>query len=327
MVPDGLTRRDLLRTSSVAVVGLAGCSVSGFNMTPTASEPDRIVEEWSRNDVPPYPIKRLEQVREAASWNAEYLGENMPTEPSLAFSTRQIDGGHVNESAAGELGGINSYLAESLRSEDDLYRVLSLDADLQSDTRDWIESVDFDESLLVLVGDCCGSSSVEHRWGRVEETSDGIHLHGYLTRPSAATMDLSPRFSLVTIDQPPADVDSTSVSFTVEESARVHFDAADDGIALVPSVFANNGEEAIEATLQIRTADGEVRVDDTFTVEAETEWKGIGLIGTVNTEFAVELTVDDLGIDVTDTYYTESQALGIRLDESGAVSIGRSDEI
>ena len=54
-------------------------------------------------------------------------------------------------------------------------------------------------------------------------------------------------------------------------------------------------------------------------------WEGIGLIGTADSSFTVEVGVD--GTEVTENYDGDTGTLGIRLESGGGVAVGRSDRV
>lgn len=123
-------------------------------------------------DDPPYKIERPDDGAEWDEWNHDLLGEHMPTEPSLEYeeldadadvAVRPLDGLDREYESAYAVG-----LVTTPDREDEVF-----DRDPAADPL-----VDYDASLLAVVHSGLGSSSLDHRWGRVEETSDGIHLHG-----------------------------------------------------------------------------------------------------------------------------------------------------
>lgn len=325
-----MDRRTVLAGSGVALSALCGGCLGNINTSRRGStdspscdatlneggpSTDRPVAAWSRNDVPPYDIAYPENAESAEDWNPAYLGEQMSTSPSIDFRVNSIAGGQVHEPAKLRQGH-NSYLLNLIETKEEREAHLTTGG-----------TTDFDESVLVLVSECCGSSSVEHQWVRVEETTAGLHLYGYLRRPYVRTSDLSPRYSLLEIDRPADEVEVACASLTVREDQRIHFDSTDDVVSLVAGVLANDRADEVTGQLRITTADNERRVDGTVSIDAHSEWKEIGLIGETTEAFTVELTVDALDIDVTEEYRGEKGTLGIRIQRNGEATIGPSTEI
>jgi len=293
--------------------------------------PERFVEEWSRNDVPPYEIDRPEVPRnydDSTAWNPEddwdpdYLGAGMPTEPSLAFTTLER---FPFPDRDWEFRGTESFVTELMQSREDMEALLDLGG-ADPATRDRLDAVDFEESVLVFLGDCCGSSSVSHGWGRIEETPDGIHLHGYRTDPWLTLDDISSRLSLLEVERPAADLDLARVSFTIDEETRVHFDTDDGPIGLRGVMLSNDHPEDLVVSLRIVTAGGDVRVDADVPIQNGYNYKGIGLVSEADTELTVDVAVESHDIDVTHTY-TGAHTMGIRLEGDGSVAVGPSNEV
>lgn len=181
-------------------------------------------------DEPPYPIERPD-LKDTIDdeWDHHYLGAEMSDEPSLAFEHLEV---HVElvdppivpaPDASGSEYAVR--VATSAGEQDDLLVV------------DGEALVDYDESILAVVHSGYGSSSQRHRWRRVEETDDGVHLHGYYTSPREQTSDYGPRYSLVEIERStPEDVSPTAhVSLTVDEATRVTFDSTETAWASTTS--------------------------------------------------------------------------------------------
>jgi hypothetical protein len=191
------------------------------------------------------------------------------------------------------------------------------------------EGTDFGETVLVLVGECCGSSSVSHEWARVEATDAGVHLYGYHRQPYVQLTDLSPRYSLLAVDRPAggAEVEAACASLTVGERQRVHVGSPGGVVTLVGAVMANDLPEPVTGRLRITTAGGDRRVDGPFSIEAMKEWKGLGLVGQRGERLTVELTVEALGIDLSTDYPADDGTLGIRIRGEGDAVVGHSGEI
>ena len=337
-----MNRRTVLASGSIALSSLcAGClGETGSDTTDTADgdddrsavsvcevshtepdpESDRHVAAWAHSDVPPYDASRPDDPEgfgeEAAEeWDETYLGRHMPNAPSLDFQVRDIS------SAA-----VRSRFGQS--SGNDQYRLALIDTDTRREellTSD--QGTDFEESILVLAGQCCGSGSVTHRWKRVEATANGVHLHGYLERPYVQTADLTSRYSLLEIERPETTVEGACASLTVAPTKRVHFGAADGTVSLVSALVGNDTSDPVTATVRLVTGGGEVRVDETITIEPTEYWRGLGSVGTASERFTVEFVADGIDADRQTQYAGEDGPLGIRIQSGGDVAIGSSDDI
>ena len=155
-------------------------------------------------DAPPHDIERPEEGRMA---DREYLGHCMATAPTLPFEVLRAAGStEVNRDWDG------AYWVGLLTSEDEREEVLD---ELFADT-------DFDEYVLVAVHSR-GSHGNEHRWKRVEDVEEGIHLHGYYRLTD--TLDDRIIESIIKVDRPSGDVDIARVSLTRREDERYHIDS------------------------------------------------------------------------------------------------------
>lgn len=334
-----MNRRTVLASGGIALSSLcAGClSGNGSNGTATpssrsavpvcdvaltepGSDSDRHVRAWSHNDVPPYDASRPEYPdrshdEPAEQWDETYLGTNMPGSPSLEFETREISGDDVRHRFDTSKGY-------------DQYRLTLLDStERRAEVLRSEPATDFEESILVLVGDCCGSGSVIHRWKRVEARPNGVHLYGFLEMPYTQTADLTSRYSLLEIERPETSVEGACASLTVAPTQRIHFGAADGTVSLVPAVVGNDTAEPVTSTVRISTATGDVRVDDTISIEPGEHWQGLGTVGTVSEDFTVEFVADEIDADRETEYAGDDGPLGIRIRADGSVAIGQSDEI
>lgn len=226
-------RRQLLTAGSGAgLVGFAGCldaaepDADGPNDDGAGDEPnadngdDATVGEATVDD-PPYNIERPDDGAEWDEWNHDLLGEHMPTTPSLEYET-------LDAEADVEVQPLDD-LDREYESAYAVGLVTTPDREDEVFDRDPAAGplVDYDASLLAVVHSGYGSSSLDHRWGRVEETNDGIHLHGYYSHPPEQTDDLAVRRSVVRVERP-ADHDQepiARVSLTVSSDERVTFDS------------------------------------------------------------------------------------------------------
>ena len=233
-----------------------------------ADDEPATVEEDPRVDEPPHEIDRPEvpdDPDEDEEWNDDYLGEHMETEPSLEFEVLEgvrladsaLDGGIEttsddgdddlesddgaveNESdldepdeddAVGHGDGDEEFFVRLLEHEADLADAIDLEA-TDDDDAETLEAVDFAETVVVIVESGWGSSSVHHRWVRIEDDGDAIHLHGYYTDPQFGTTDYTTRHSVVTVDRP-ADLEFARASVTVGENRRVHVNSTEGVVSL-----------------------------------------------------------------------------------------------
>lgn len=209
-----------------ATTALSGCTQSA----PTSGDDttmDETTESDPRVDEPPHEIESPDS-DDPEEWNDDYLGEHMATEPSLPFE--RVRSTRLADDALRDYEG-ESYRVRLLRDADERDAVLDLDA-TGEDARERLAAVDFDESVLVVVESGYGSSSVEHQWARVEETADGVHLHGYYTDPFEQLSDVDSWHSVLEVERPDAGPDLARVSLTVDEQRRVHFDSTEGVVTL-----------------------------------------------------------------------------------------------
>lgn len=209
-----------------AATALPGCTQSATVLGDETTM-DETTAPDSRVDEPPHEIESPDS-DDPEGWNDEYLGEHMATEPSLSFerirSTRLADDALRNYEG-------EAYRVRVLRDADERDAVLDLEA-TDEEVRERLAEVDFDESVLVVVESGYGSSSVDHRWARVEETADGIHLHGYYTDPFEQLSDIDSWHSVLEVECPDGGPDLARVSLTVDERRRVHFNSTEDVVTL-----------------------------------------------------------------------------------------------
>ncbi|WP_255169847.1 hypothetical protein [Natrononativus amylolyticus] len=195
-------------------------------------EDEDVVPEDPRVDEPPYEIEVPEQPErgEEDDWNDHYLGEHMPAEPSLEFET--LSGVRLAEPAISvreEADG--RYAVHRIESAADRDASLDLEG-VDEEVRDRLEAIDFDRHLLVVVESGFGSGSVHHRWKRVEAVDDGVHLHGYDTRPHVVTSDYRAHRSALLVERPADDDDDSlaRVSLTINAETRVHVNSTEGAV-------------------------------------------------------------------------------------------------
>lgn len=222
-----MKRRAVVTGLGVATAtALSGCTQSA----PTSGD-DATMDETTasdpRVDEPPHRIDPPDS-DDPDGWNDEYLGDRMATEPSLPFerirSVRLADDALRN--AEGE-----AYRVRLLRGADERDAALDLEA-TDEESRDRLAGVDFEASVLVVVESGYGSSSVDHRWARVADGADGVHLHGYYTDPYEQLSDLDSWHSVLEVERPDGELDLARVSLTVDDQRRVHFDSTEGVVTL-----------------------------------------------------------------------------------------------
>ena len=223
-------RRRTLLASTAALPAVAGCS----NVLPTGTndQPQTPHEESPRVDTPPHEINRPDPPDGPpgeGDWNDDYLGETMPTEPSLSFErvsarlTERYQLSHDLAPAAYRVGLVDD--ASALSDHFALDRMDDAD-------RDALAAVDFDTHVLAVVVSGFGSGSVSHRWARAEADDDGIHLHGYYSAPFVQTDDYTIRTSALQIERPADGVGLLRVSLTTDETTRVHFNSTEGAVSV-----------------------------------------------------------------------------------------------
>ncbi len=304
---------------SATVAGCAGLGGDGSDtgvpcdvtLTDPGPSSDRVVDAWFRADAPPHDPSRPEgvDIENRDEWDADYLGREMAETPSLSFETLSVS----REAAAKVLQlptgvGSRGYAVERVTGDRRAAVVESADA----------------EGTVVLVGDCCGSSSVEYRWVRVEETEAGVHLHGYLRRPYVVTDDLSPRHSAVAVDRPPETVESVCVSLTTRVDERVHFDTASGVVSLVDGVIRNATLESVPLDVEL-AADDQTRLDRRLSLDPG-ERLDVGPVAEGSETLSVRASVAGSDRGTTEEYDASAGLLGIRVDDE-RVRVGEASDL
>lgn len=190
------------------------------------------IPEEPRIDEPPYPIDRPEPPddHDDSDWNEDYLGEELPTEPSLSFEPVSVGRGLVDGPRLDAFDR-EQYWVELVETETQRDERFDLDG-ADEETRQRLEAVDFEESVLVVVETGFGSGSVSHRWGRVEDAADGLHLHGYYTDPYIQTDDITTWLSVLEVERPQGSLDLARCTVTVTENRRVHFNSTEGVVSV-----------------------------------------------------------------------------------------------
>ncbi|AXR78121.1 hypothetical protein [Natrarchaeobaculum sulfurireducens] len=148
-----------------------------------------------------------------------------PADPD-SEDDRVEPGGAEVEPGDGEM----EYHVRLLESETALTDVIDLETTDDKDA-ETLEAIDFAETAVVVVESGWGSSSVHHRWARIEGDEDTIHLHGYYTDPHFGTMDYTTRHSVIVVERP-ADLEFARASITVSEDYRVHVNSTEGVVSL-----------------------------------------------------------------------------------------------
>lgn len=191
--------------------------------------------EEPRVDEPPYEIEEPEppdDLAEDGDWNEDYLGDEMPAEPTLEFE--ELDGVRLETFALSiEDDDGDQYALDLIESREGLEERFDLDG-MESGDRERVEAVDFDEQVVVVFESGFGSGSVHHSWKRVEEREEGIHLYGYYTQPYEQTDDYGSRLSVLGVERPDEGVELTWASLTVSPDRRVHVDSTEGVVAVDP---------------------------------------------------------------------------------------------
>ncbi|MES3517376.1 MAG: hypothetical protein PPP58_06915 [Natronomonas sp.] len=218
-----MKRRHAIAAFGTVVVGLAGC----FEADAPEDDPDPVTEE-PRIDEPPYAITEPDPPGDPdGDYDELYLGRAMPTDPSRSF--RRLSDARLRSDAR-RLTDLDAAEEFHVRAvTDDETRAATFDTD-DAASREAVESVDLDESTLVVVESGYGSGSIRHRFRRAEATDDGIHLHGFYTQPFVQTDDYTSRDSTIAVDVSPPGL--VRVSLTVAPDRRVHFNST-EGVVTV----------------------------------------------------------------------------------------------
>ena len=200
--------------------------------TPENGDGDDTVTEDPRVDTPPYPIERPDPGGEDG-YDEGYLGENMPTEPSLGVERLPIAAGGIRDGSLRELigSGEDAYRLRLVEAESEVEEVFDTDA-MDDDAADRLRGVGFDEAVVVVVESGFGSGSVRHRWGRAEDGGSTLDLHGYYTDPVVQTDDVTSRLSVLEVGRPEEGPDYARMRLTVAPDRRVNVNST-EGVVTV----------------------------------------------------------------------------------------------
>ncbi|MWV38620.1 hypothetical protein [Natrialba sp. INN-245] len=222
----------MYRRKYIEVIGasalLSGClSSEGLDDSETKKEENLEIVEETRVDEPPYEIvepDEPETVEEETQWNDEYLGEHMKTVPSVEFNVLE-EGKLLEEPRVPDAN--HAFWSDTIISETELSQFV--ERNQMEEVPAQISHVDFDESVLVVVESGWGSRTVEHRWARIEEIEDGVHLYGYYTVPWEHYGDTT-RESIIEIKRHEKNIQFARISLTVKESTRTHFNTTEGSV-------------------------------------------------------------------------------------------------
>ena len=158
-------------------------------------------------DEPPQDIESPDEEHGRMA-DPEYLGHCMATDPTLAFEVLEASDSPSIEKDR-ESGAYWVGLVTTAQEREEVLDGLFPDIDLG-------------EYVLVVV-QSRGSNGNKHRWKRVEETGDGIHLHGYYRQTD--TLDDRIIQSILKVERSSEDMEVARVSLTREEDLRYHIDS------------------------------------------------------------------------------------------------------
>ena len=223
------TRRAVLRTGTgiAGILGtatVAGCIGGNDPEEDDDRDPDVTceqtdaeqpieVDELPGMDAPPQTVASPEVG--AGEWDELYLGRCMDTEPSLDFEPQRASGERILQP----------------RVEDGYWVGMATDASHGQELLAGLDlEVDFEAHIAIAVHSP-GSPSLRHEWTRVEEITDGIHLHGYVVRPHSPIPQDTTLESVVSVARPDPVPELARVSLTLSEHARIHFDTAVSPVA------------------------------------------------------------------------------------------------
>lgn len=215
-----MKRRKLIATGSLGIASLAGC-IYILNQRRDSSDDDEISPpSEDRVHEPEHEINRPEDEDE---WNPHYLGENQSNNPSIEFN-QQFNARLIDEKLSVtnmEVG--NEFLIRVIDNESDMNDIIRTD-----------ENVDFNSEKLLVVESGYGSSSYMHRWSRIEETNEGVHLYGYLYRPIEKRNDLDSNSSIIKINSNIENL-KAKVSLTMDADFQVNFNS-EENIVRIPFI-------------------------------------------------------------------------------------------
>lgn len=277
---DSTRRRFLLGCSAVGITTAAGCLEAPSESIGNNTSCDSV--DLPLVDTPPHSPSRPPQPahpEDEAEWNEHYLGESLLTDGDLSFDRIHL---RFTESQVHppDYDGESVFFAELFTSRDGVEQHVEPVGE-ESTAR--VDSIDFDNELLVGVLSGFGSSSVRHEWARVDTICEHLHIHGYYRQPYVQTSDYTTRVSGIVIERPDTfSPDNALISLTVEEDKRVNFPV--DG-----EVHVVNGGDT-DPTEPSQSA----AIDNVRTVSVSGKYKGEWWHdGTDNTGMVAQLTSEE----------------------------------
>lgn len=123
-----------------------------------------------------------------------------------------------------------AYLAVVIKNKPEVTDIFKTD-EMDKQRRQTLENINFESTALILVETGFGSSSIKHRWKRIEKGKNSVHLHGYYTKPLTRNSDVDTRFSVLRVNQPD-DFEFARVSLTTNVDERVHFNSTEGIVSL-----------------------------------------------------------------------------------------------
>lgn len=195
-----------------------------------ADEPTTAIPEEPRVDEPPYEIE--EQPDDGDEWNPLFLCEHVSAASELEF--RMVSAPELTDPllSVGDHDGAE-YAVRVLTGAAEVREVFDVggtggDGDEPAEP---IDAIDFESYVVLVIESGYGSSSITHHWKRAESTDRGVRLHGCYRKPYVRTADVSPRHSVVRVERPD-EFEVASVSLTVGEERRVHFNSTEGVVSV-----------------------------------------------------------------------------------------------
>ncbi len=206
-------RRALLAGALVGFGGFSECSDGNaeeddFSCTEGDADKPIDIEAFPGMDTPPHSIE--EQDRERDDWNNHYLGECMDEDPTVPFefeTSIELDG-------RWELDDTASHAVRWVRT--------GFEAAQWFPRSSRFLDIDYDQASVIVVRTWHHSSDRTHHWVRVEETSAGLHAHGYQWDARYPQADSGGTASGVLVEYDGTADERVTVSLTSETDERFH---------------------------------------------------------------------------------------------------------
>ncbi len=216
-----MKRRKYIASSSIIATGaLSGC-LGIFSGSESDDEYPELPSE-ERVDSPPYEINR--PPRNEDEWNPDYLGENLDSSPTINFSTVNNVTVDNPKLSINNMVESNEFIVRVIDNEDKMNDILRVPSDF---------NINFDNEILLIIESGYGSTSRSQQWKRIEETSSGIHVHGYKYVPYDTRADFKSVSSVLRVDRPSTTNNITAdVSLTVDQDFRINFDSTEDVVRI-----------------------------------------------------------------------------------------------